>query len=76
MRDHLEEPTVKLKKYFYVVRAILAARHVVERSSQPPMLFTDLMDECLEEGVVAVVNGMLDMKRGSNETLYVPIALF
>ena len=72
MREHLEGSTVKLKKYFYVVRPILATRHVLARCSQPPMLFEELVDEYLEEEIAAIVNELLDMKRGSDETLCIP----
>lgn len=72
VREHLEGDTVKLKKYFYVIRPILAARHVLAQRTQPPMLFDDLVDEYLDERLVPTVQELLDMKRSSDETLYIP----
>lgn len=71
MRDHLENETVKLKKYFYVIRPILAAKHVLAKHTQPPMLFEDLANEYLDSELAATVHDFLDMKRNSDETLYI-----
>lgn len=70
-REHLKDDTVKLKKYFYTIRPILAARHVLTKRTQPPMFFDDLMDEYLDKRLIPIVQELLDMKRKSNETLYI-----
>lgn len=72
MREHLEGPTVKLKKYFYAIRPILAARHVLAKHTQPPMLFADLSEEYLDARLVPAVDKLLDMKRNGGEGLRIP----
>lgn len=46
---------VKAKKYFYVLRPLLACRWIIERQCPPPMLFDDLknafLDRCIEDDV-------------------------
>lgn len=58
MREHLESETVKLKKYFYVIRPILAARHVLAKRTQPPMLFEDLAGEYLDDELATMVHDL------------------
>ncbi|MBR0440703.1 MAG: nucleotidyltransferase domain-containing protein, partial [Firmicutes bacterium] len=41
-REFLKGETVKAKKYFYVLRPVLACRWVLDRGTPPPMLFSDL----------------------------------
>ncbi len=40
---YLSGDNVKLKKYFYALRAILAARWIMSNYTLPPILFHDLM---------------------------------
>ena len=39
-REYLKGDMVKLKKYFYVLRPILACRWILEKQTPPPMLFS------------------------------------
>lgn len=41
-RDYLRGEMVRAKKYFYVLRPILACKWILEKGTPPPMLFTDL----------------------------------
>lgn len=43
-REYLRGDLVRLKKYFYVLRPILACRWILEKQMPPPMLFTTLAD--------------------------------
>ena len=58
---------VKLKKYFYVLRPILAARWILDRGTPPPMLFTELMDAEMEDFIRPEVERLLEMKMHTPE---------
>lgn len=66
-REYLHGETVRLKKYFYVLRPILACRWILEKQTPPPMLFTDLAKPCLDEALVPAVNELLDLKMNTPE---------
>lgn len=66
-REYLHGETVRLKKYFYVLRPILACRWILEKQTPPPMLFTDLAKACLDEALVPAVNELLDLKMNTPE---------
>lgn len=48
-REYLQGEYVKIKKYFYVLRPILACQWIEERGSMPPMEFEDLVEQMLPE---------------------------
>lgn len=58
----LQEEQVKYKKYFYVLRPLLACRWMEERKTPPPMLFSDLLEAVLEEELKPVVQKLLEKK--------------
>lgn len=66
-REHLKYDTVKLKKYFYVLRPILACRWILEKHLPPPMLFSELADACLDKALVPSVTELLRMKMETPE---------
>ena len=66
-REYLHGETVRLKKYFYVLRPILACRWILEKQTPPPMLFTNLAKACLDEALVPAVNELLDLKMNTPE---------
>jgi predicted nucleotidyltransferase len=67
-RGYLLEPMVRLKKYFYVIRPLLAARWIDRTQAAPPIEFAKLMTELEgERGVVAAVNALLEKKRMTAE---------
>ena len=41
-REYLKTEMVRAKKYFYVLRPVLACRWILERGIPPPMLFREL----------------------------------
>lgn len=49
-RDYLQGNNVRIKKYFYVLRPILAAKWIEKYHSIPPMEFQALVEEILEAG--------------------------
>ena len=62
-RDHLRTDQVHLKKYFYVLRPILACRWILETGTPPPTLFTDLVEAELDDTHRPTVMRLLMHKR-------------
>lgn len=60
---YLQGEEVRIKKYFYVIRPLLAAEWIVKKGIQPPMLFSELMSEMLPDYLQDKVNELLEMKQ-------------
>lgn len=65
---YLSKETVKLKKYFYVIRALLACRWILNRHTMPPIQFRDLVDAELEKDLIPNMNQMIEEKKSSRES--------
>lgn len=65
--EFLAGDTVKAKKYFYVLRPVLACRWILEKRTPPPMLFSELMEAELDPTLLPDVNRLLDLKRNAPE---------
>ena len=61
-REYLKTEMVRAKKYFYVLRPVLACRWILERGTPPPMLFRELMESELPKELVPEVEKLLDLK--------------
>ena len=61
--NYLQGEEVRIKKYFYVIRPLLAAKWIADHGTQPPMLFSELLDAELPEELRAIVNELLDKKQ-------------
>ena len=66
-REYLRGDMVKAKKYFYVLRPILACRWILEKGTPPPMLFSELMESQLPDYLNETVRNLLDLKVHSPE---------
>ena len=66
-RDYLCEPQVRLKKYFYVLRALLASRWVINTGGAAPIEFDKLLVQLDEPEVLAEVRKLLEQKLNSPE---------
>ena len=66
-REYLKGETVKLKKYFYVLRPLLACKWIVEYSSPPPMLFSSLMEKYIDGALRVEIERLLDLKINAPE---------
>ena len=66
-REYLRGETVRLKKYFYVLRPILACRWILAEQTPPPMLFSTLMDKYLDEDLKPDVRELLRLKTETPE---------
>lgn len=67
----LQGPEVRLKKYFYALRPLLAALWVLERKEVPPMQFDQLRTLIANPHWQAAVSELLEQKRQSNEQVMV-----
>ncbi len=66
-REYLKGDQVKLKKYFYVLRPILACRHILEHGTPPPMLFETLLRSQMSRDVVPYIEDLLEQKKVTSE---------
>ena len=66
-REYLKGETVRLKKYFYVLRPLLACKWILAKQTPPPMLFTDLTVEFLEDEIRPYVDELLYIKMNTPE---------
>lgn len=64
---HLGEETIKVKKYFYMLRPLLACKWILDRGTPPPVLFSELMDAELPTELKADVERLLDLKMNAPE---------
>ena len=71
-REYLKGNMVKAKKYFYVLRPVLACRWILDIGSPPPMLFSELMEAELDPVLLPDVNRLLDLKMNAPEINTIP----
>ncbi len=66
---YINSDKTKLKKYLYTVRPLLCCQWVIDQSIQPPMLFSQLLDEYLPAGSIReIINELLLIKSDTNES--------
>jgi len=66
-REFLKGDLVKLKKYFYVLRPILACRHILSVGTPPPMRFSDLVEAQMDRALIPEINTLLKQKETTSE---------
>ncbi len=71
-REYLKGDTVKTKKYFYVLRPVLACRWILDKGTPPPMLFSELMEAELDPLLLPDVNRLLALKMNAPEIKTIP----
>lgn len=71
-KEFLQGDSVKVKKYFYVLRPILACKWILRTHTKPPMLFSQLADAELEDSLKPVVDQLLDLKMNTPEIKEIP----
>ena len=62
-REYLKGEEVRIKKYFYVLRPLLAAQWILDKKVAPPMLFDELVDAELDEKLRPELNHLLELKK-------------
>lgn len=63
----LSGPLVRAKKYFYVLRPLLACEWILKHGTPPPIRFSDLMAGHLPSTIKPHVNKLLDIKVNAPE---------
>lgn len=66
-REYLRGDMIKAKKYFYVLRPVLACRHILATGTPPPMEFSELVKEYLPDTLKPEIEHLLDLKRHAPE---------
>jgi len=66
-REYLKGDMVKLKKYFYVVRPLLACKWILDKKCPPPMLFAELVEAELETNMKPIIYDLLKVKMITSE---------
>jgi uncharacterized protein len=67
-REYLQSDVVKLKKYFYALRPILAAKWIVTYRTFPPMVFSKLLELINHrQDVLTEIDRLLTIKATANE---------
>ena len=74
-REYLQLDLVKLKKYFYALRPILAAKWIVTYQTFPPMVFDALLALISDrQDILAEIDRLLTIKVTANETTMIPVS--
>ena len=69
---HLQQDTVRYKKYFYALRPLLAARYIEHFHTVPPVLFDDLLKMDMEPDLRSAIDDLLEKKKITTEGEYNP----
>lgn len=71
-RDYLKGEMVRAKKYFYVLRPVLACRWILGRGTPPPMIFSELAEAELPASLREEIKDLLELKMKSPEIKLIP----
>lgn len=66
-RQYLQGDSVRFKKYFYVLRPLLAVRWIDQGRGRPPMTFAELLTTVEDRALLAEVDELLALKRNADE---------
>ena len=66
-KRYLTGEEVKLKKYFYALRPLLACEWVADRKSPPPMRFEELKEAYLPDKYLEIVDNLVARKKATGE---------
>jgi hypothetical protein len=67
-RDYLKGDTVRLKKYFYILRPILACDWIEQKGNMPPTEFAPLLTEMVPEGALReAIENLITRKMAGEE---------
>lgn len=66
-REYLLKDQARLKKYFYVLRPLLAIRYIEAHDLPPPIEFQRLVDSVAPDEIKPAISRLLAMKKNSSE---------
>ncbi|ACT03567.1 nucleotidyltransferase domain-containing protein [Paenibacillus sp. JDR-2] len=68
-REYLQGETVRAKKYFYVLRPLLACGWIEKYNAMPPMLFEELVEDLIptDSALYGIIERLLVRKRAGEE---------
>ncbi|SFE13350.1 hypothetical protein SAMN05216378_2440 [Paenibacillus catalpae] len=68
-REYLQGDTVRVKKYFYVLRPLLACSWIEKYNEMPPMLFEELVEDLIpgDSELYDIIQRLLLRKRAGEE---------
>lgn len=66
-REYLFQAKVRLKKYFYVLRPLLAIRYIEQGRGIPPVRFEELVESVAPDYIRTSIAGLLSLKRNTGE---------
>lgn len=58
---------INVKKYFYILRSIAAARYVLKNCSIPPIVFDELRNDNIPSEYNLIINDLLEIKKNNDE---------
>jgi predicted nucleotidyltransferase len=71
-REYLKRDIVRVKKYLYVLRPILACKWILEKHSPPPMLFSELVAAEADDALTMEIERLLGLKINAPEAQEMP----
>ena len=66
-RQYLQADEVKIKKYFYVLRPIMACMWIEKHKGSPPMEFEKLLVQITDKELLEKIKELLDKKKSGIE---------
>lgn len=68
--DHLSKEKVKLKKYFYILRPLLAIRYIEQGLGLPPVRFQQLVQAVAPNEIRKLIEALIELKKETPELGY------
>ncbi|MDE6035932.1 MAG: nucleotidyltransferase domain-containing protein [Ruminococcus sp.] len=65
---YLRPEQVRYKKYFYVIRPVMACRWILENKTPPPVLFSELVSAVADDSIKPVISELIRIKTDIPET--------
>lgn len=65
---YLQGESVNYKKYFYVLRPLLACEWILKQDSPPPVFFKQLLEQEIEKNIKEEIQKLLKIKQETTET--------
>lgn len=64
MRNYMNDfgQTMKLKRFFYIVRSLFNSLWLVEKESMPPLVLEDLLPLCKDENAINAIRDLVEFK--------------